>query len=59
MGRIDFPLRCRNVATMLTISVASRPSRRPIRKVPAKMPCRIVPFAVPDNRVDYGEARLT
>jgi hypothetical protein len=53
------PFRLRNVATMLTMSVASRPSRRPMRKVPAKMPCRIVPLAVPGDRADYGEARLT
>jgi hypothetical protein len=59
IGRTDLPFRLRNVATMLTMSVASRPSRRPMRKVPAKMPCRIVPLAVPGDRADYGEARLT
>ena len=37
----------RNAPTMLTMSVASRPSRRPMRNVPTKMPCRIVPLQAP------------
>ena len=35
----DLPFRLRKAATMLTMRVASRPSRKPIRKVPTKMPC--------------------
>ena len=44
MGRTDLPLRFRKAATMLTMRVASRPSRKPIRKVPTKMPCTVSPI---------------
>ena len=39
IGRSEWPFRLRKAATMLTIRVASRPSRSPIRKVPRKTPC--------------------
>ncbi len=38
IGRIDWPLRLRKAATMLTMSEASRPSRRPMRNVPMNTP---------------------
>ena len=39
IGRNEWPFRLRKAATMLTIRVASRPSRSPIRNVPRKTPC--------------------
>ena len=45
MGRTGLSLRLRKAPTMLTMSVASRPSRSPMRNVPTKMPCTFLPSA--------------
>ncbi len=50
IGRTGLSFRLRNAPTMLTMSVASRPSRSPMRNVPTKMPCTYLPSTEADNR---------
>ncbi len=49
IGRTGLPFRLRKAPTMLTMSVASRPSRSPMRNVPTKMPCTSLPSPQADG----------